>query len=474
MPMIRPTRLYPVPTLAALMLAMLPFGEVWGQSTYAPYSRFGLGHLQSGAGVAQLGMGQVGAAWADRSHLNTVNPAAAAFLTRTTFSGGFHIRSERIMEGDSITKGELGGLTQVAFALKRAGGKSAFTFGLQPRSQSGYDVSQTLTDDVADEYRIQYSGSGGLTQAHMGYARRWEGTTWRRFTDEQGMVTDSVRIIMSGTAIGARFEQVFGSMVRARTIDIANPIFVDTRVQTDEVHRNAGFSLGLIREQLVAASFDKDRKLVSSSLIRSGAVARLGRAHSTNRSTRWASWQTLSTGPLEVDSVHATEETFTFQLPLELMIGLEWEQNARSGARWRIGAEWRRARWSTVADDVLDPGVSWADDQGISVGMTLTPKGLDDARNAWQRSTYSIGYRSQSGYLLLDRGTITSETWSAGWSLPMLGSRSGSSLNAAVMWSSNSAGEPDGGLSEEGLGFLMGFTLHPFFKNQWLVPRRYD
>ena len=462
-----------------LATAILAFGLCWtapvyGQSTYSPYSRFGLGHMQSGASAAQMGMGQMGAAWTDRSHLNTLNPAAAAFLTRTTFNGGFQLRSERIMEGDSTTRGELGGLTQIAFALKRAGGKTALTFGLQPRSQAGYDVSQVLTDPVADEYRIRYSGTGGLSQAYIGLARRWEGTTWRRFADAEGNVTDSVRIITSGTAIGGRFEQAFGGMERLRSIDIANPIFVDTRVLTEEVHRSAGFTVGAVREQLMGARFDKDRKLVSSHLLRLGAVARLGRGHSILRDTQWSSWQTLSTGPLEVDSVHATEESFDLEVPMELTIGLEWEVNTSEGSRWRIGLESRSARWSTLPTDALDPGVTWADDQGYSAGLSFTPRGMDDARNMWQRATYSCGLRQQSGYLSVQQGDITSETWSLGWSLPMLGSRSGSSLNLALTRQSTTATGADNALSESGFGAMVGFTLHPFFKNQWLVPRRYD
>ncbi|MCH1581980.1 MAG: hypothetical protein L7S63_02585 [Flavobacteriales bacterium] len=447
--------------------------SVQGQSTYSPYSRFGLGKLQSGAGAAQMGMGQMGAAWTDRSHLNTINPAAAAFLTRTTFAGGFDVRSERIMEGDSATQGELGGLTQIAFALKRAGGKSAITFGLQPRSQAGYDVSQALVDPVADAYEIRYSGTGGLSQSYIGYARRWEGYAWRKFTDGDGTVTDSSRIITSGTAFGARFEQVFGSMVRTRNIDVANPIYVDTRVQTDETHRSAGFTLGLVREQLISAKFDKDKKLVSSALLRIGGVAQLGRQHTADRMTRWASWQTLSTGPLEVDSVHATSEKYTLDLPLSLALGAEWEYNSRKGARWRIGAEWRKTSWSVLAPDMLDPGVSWRDDVGFSAGASLTPRGLDDARNGFQRATYSIGHSAQSGYILIDAGPVQSSMWSLGWSLPMLGSRSGSSINLALTWQNTSTGS-DALLTENGIGAMVGFTLHPFFKNQWLVPRKYD
>ena len=30
------------------------------------------------------------------------------------------------------------------------------------------------------------------------------------------------------------------------------------------------------------------------------------------------------------------------------------------------------------------------------------------------------------------------------------------------------------GLRERSFGATVGFTLHPFFKNQWLVPRKYD
>lgn len=463
----------PLSFAAVLALLLWTSGTTWGQSTYSPYSRFGLGKMQSGASIVQMGMGQMGAAWTDRSHLNTTNPAAAAFLSRTTFAGGLEVRSESIMEGDSTTQGEVGGLTQVAFALKRAGGKTAFTFGIQPRSQAGYDVSQVLENSITDEYQIRYFGSGGLSESYVGLARRWEGSTWRKFTDSEGIVMDSVRIITSGTAIGGRLEQVFGGLTRSRTIDIANPIFIDTRVQTDEDHRSAGFTAGLVREQLISAQFDKDRKLVSSALLRVGAIARLGRSHNTERSTRWSSWQALSTGAIEVDSVHATEEAYTLSLPMELSLGAELELNSKAGARWRAGLEWRQAKWSMVSNASLDPGVSWQDDTGFSAGASLTPRSIEDARSGWQRMSYNVGYRQQSGYVLIDQGAIETKAWSLGWSLPMLGSRSGSSINAALTWTSTTAGEASL-LSERGFGALFGFTLHPFFKNQWLVPRKYD
>ena len=250
----------------------LPCLSALGQSTHSPHSRFGFGDLQSGASTPQMGMGQLGAAWMDRHHLNTRNPAAAAYLTRTAFAGGFGIQTEKIMEGDSATQGEVGGLRQVAFALKRDGGKGAVTFGIQPWTNTGYDVSQIRVDDTADEYRISYEGRGGIAQAHFGYARRWEGSIWYRFPGSEASKADSVRIISHVTALGARFEQRFGSLVRSRTIDIANPIYLDTRVQTEESHRSAGFTAGFGHERLLGSQFNKDHKIVASTLLRVGGL----------------------------------------------------------------------------------------------------------------------------------------------------------------------------------------------------------
>ena len=87
-----------------LASAILAFGLCWtapvsGQSTYSPYSRFGLGHMQSGASAAQMGMGQMGAAWTDRSHLNTLNPAAAAFLTGPLSTAGSNSEASASWKG---------------------------------------------------------------------------------------------------------------------------------------------------------------------------------------------------------------------------------------------------------------------------------------------------------------------------------------------------------------------------------------
>ena len=463
-----------ITALSLVAWLLMGTGHVWGQSTHSPYSRFGFGDVLSGASAPQMGMGQLGAAWMDRHHLNTRNPAAAAYLTRTTFAGGFGIRSEHILEGDSTTRGEVGGLTQVAFALKQAGGKGAFTFGLQPWSNAGYDVSQVRVDDIADQYRIAYTGSGGLAQAHVGYARKWEGTRWKRFEGTNASKADSVRIISHVTALGGRFEQRFGSLVRSRTIDVANPIYLDTQVKTTEAHRSGGFTVGFGHERLLGSRFNRDRKLVASTLLRVGGFAQLGRGHSIDRITRWASTQTLSSGPLEVDSVYQEQEGLAFDMPLMWSVGFEVERNTEDGMRIRAGAEWEQTPWSEVPSDWLDPGVAFADGNSTAFGLSVTPRGLDDAKTGWQRATYSLGWKQSNGRIALPEGALTAKTWSLGWSLPMLGSRSGSSLDLALQWRSLSAGDDPLGLRERSFGATVGFTLHPFFKNQWLVPRKYD
>jgi hypothetical protein len=108
------------------------------------------------------------------------------------------------------------------------------------------------------------------------------------------------------------------------------------------------------------------------------------------------------------------------------------------------------------------------------LGASITPRGLDDAKGMWQRATYSLGWRTTSGTITTNEGDLASSTMSLGWSLPMLGSRSGSSLDLAFQWRTLQAGDNPLGLRERSFGATVGFTLHPFFKNQWLVPRKYD
>ena len=119
------------------------------------------------------------------------------------------------------------------------------------------------TDDIADEYRISHSGNGGL--ACCGICAPWKDplAALRR----RGWFAGRQRAHLPGTALGARFEQRFGSLGRARTIDVANPIFLDTRVETDEVHRSAGFTFGFGHERLLGSRFDRDHKLVASTLL---------------------------------------------------------------------------------------------------------------------------------------------------------------------------------------------------------------
>ena len=237
------------------------------------------------------------------------------------------------------------------------------------------------------------------------------------------------------------------------------------------MHRSAGFTFGFGHERLWGSRFDRDHKLVASTLLRVGAIANSDGA-TLSLATRWASWQTLSTGPLEVDSVHSESADFALELPLVWTAGVELERNTEDGLRLRLGFEMEEARWSTLSSDLLDPGVAFADATTLSGRVMLTPRGLDDAANGWQHAAYQLGWR-QTGYIALDAGLLTSTTYSLGWSLPMLGSVRVSLNPLALQWRHLQAGDIEGEL-ERGFGATVGFTLHPFFKNQWLVPRRYD
>src|SRR4030095_11334448 len=58
------------------------------QSTQSPYSRFGIGELQSQSFIRSKGMGGTGYGYSSPFHINFSNPASLASLYLTTFEIG--------------------------------------------------------------------------------------------------------------------------------------------------------------------------------------------------------------------------------------------------------------------------------------------------------------------------------------------------------------------------------------------------
>jgi len=460
--------------LIASLTLVLTCTSAKAQTSLSPYSRFAFGDLITMGGPAQHGMASLGAAMLDRSSINSSNPAAGSFLHRTTFQSGIGIHSLKLTEGSASGEGWFGGITEADFVLKKRSGRGAFQFGIRPLSGSGYAITDRFEEVGIGEVEISYTGDGGLSEAHLGWSYRFDGQRWHSFDAAAGQAADSLNIIAHGTSFGAQVQQVFGDLGQTRSVNIIDPGYLDSQIKRSALHRGVGFKLGIIHERLIGASYDVDRKLRSSTLLRIGATAAPSFGLNVDETTEWSSTQELSGIVAQIDSVRVESGIITTSFPMAWTLGLHIERNTNEGRRIEIGAEIGVADWTQSNTDLLDPGVAFTEAAHKAFGLSYTPRRLDDSQSILDRSTYRMGLRSSNGYLTFDGNRALTQVLSMGVTAPMRGSRSGSQFHFGIEVGQRSIEDNESALLEDLFTLRFGVSLSPFFKNIWLVPRKYD
>lgn len=159
-------------TIAVLFLIG---GDLIGQISLSPYSRYGLGDLYSPSSTRNFAMGNVGIAGYDASSINRLNPASYADLGATTIDmSGFGIYSKQTSANNEAGR-NTGGFHNVSlgFANKQGFG---LVFGLAPYSSNGYEIvtrDSVLVDTSFQAYNTTYSASGGINQFYIGTGIRF-------------------------------------------------------------------------------------------------------------------------------------------------------------------------------------------------------------------------------------------------------------------------------------------------------------
>jgi len=137
------------------------------------YSRFGLGDIHSPFSARRFAMGELGIALSDKDYLSFMNPAGLNELRLTRFETGILYSGNNAQSTQSSvfhTRVNLTGM-MAGFPIDRENG-IAFSLGLVPFSDVGYDVVTNQTDPLVNLHSASYSGQGGLTKFTMGGSYR--------------------------------------------------------------------------------------------------------------------------------------------------------------------------------------------------------------------------------------------------------------------------------------------------------------
>ena len=162
--------------LISLSAILILFTFIVNAQSYvvSPYSRYGLGELQTNSEPISFSMGGVTSAFRNTYSVNPYNPASfTSFLhdkdsIPMVFNGGFKGNYSMQENQNQSTKQFAGALNSMSFGFKAAK-KWAMAFGLQPFSSVGYNI---ITSDKMDSinYKLKYEGTGGFNKFWLGNA----------------------------------------------------------------------------------------------------------------------------------------------------------------------------------------------------------------------------------------------------------------------------------------------------------------
>ncbi len=161
-------------TLCALMLILFTGVAFAQNNTNSPYTRYGYGDLSNQGFGNSRAMGGIAYGLRSSYQINPLNPASYTAVDSLTFlfEGGISVQNDNMSDGIVKLNVKNSSLDYLALQF-RLFKKLAFTGGLLPYSNVGYNVAQTFTQTPSSPaYTKQVSGEGGLHQAFVGLGYR--------------------------------------------------------------------------------------------------------------------------------------------------------------------------------------------------------------------------------------------------------------------------------------------------------------
>ena len=391
----------------------------------SPYSRFGLGDVQTFSSAAQSAMGGVGIASYDPLYINVSNPASysSVFAQRFTMqTGGIH--TTKLLETSSqnqIVNSTNFNYLMFSFPITKFLGTS---FGLLPFSEMSYSFSDINADPYAD---LLFEGNGGLTRIYFGNSISFN----------------------KNLSLGANVNYVFGNLNSLRKIYFNDENIFNTKINEDINLNGFSFDFGMICKfklgrwnSVLGLTFDNGNEI------------------SAEKTSLIETFRSGGEFDLIEDTISNDKQLGgTLELPSSIGYGLNL-----SNFNWKIMVDYRNNNWKEYklfgVNDDLENSNRWA------LGFEYVPD-KKSINKYYKMVRYRLGIYSSKTYLNLRNQQLDEKVVSFGFGLPL--KRSGSLLNLSMEL--GQMGTTNYDLIKESFArFKIGFI----FSDIWFVKRKYD
>ena len=391
----------------------------------SPYSRFGLGDLQSFASATQSAIGGVGIASYDPLSINVSNPASysSVFAQRFTMqTGGVHVtKLLQTSTQNQVVNSTNFNYLMFSFPLSKFLGTSV---GLLPYSEKSYSFSDVSTNPSAD---LLFEGNGGLTRIYFG---------------------NSINI-NKNFSIGTNFNYLFGNLNSSRKVFFNDVSVFNTKINQDININGFYFDFGLMYK----AKLGKWNSVLGFTMDNGSKI-------SAEKTSLIETFRSGGEFELIEDTISFDQQSGgSLELPTSVGFGV-----ALSNEQWKIMADYKSENWEEyslfgVNDDLENSS-------RLALGFEFVPD-KKSINRYYKMIRYRLGMYSSKTYLNLKNQQLEEKAITFGFALPL--KRSGSLINLSAEL--GQMGTTDDDLIQESFArFKIGFI----FSDIWFIKRKYD
>jgi hypothetical protein len=421
--------------LTLVVVFIISFLDLNAQNRiHSPYSRFGIGELQSFNNSRYTAMGGIGYAVRNPTSVNILNPASYTSFDSLSFvfEGGLFSNFTKLETSSLSQKSNYTSLGYITFGFPINNWWKG-SFGLLPYSSVGYNVSESQDILYLGKVKNKFEGTGGLNQFYIGQAFK----------------------INQNLSLGVNVSYLFGFIDRIQAVYFPDSLY--TYNIKDAKSTNIGifnFNFGLQYTKKVGNGLTMGCGIVFSNAMNA-------------KTTEDQLVYSFSESTSGYEYVHDTSTNYSqndiagnIHIPMNFGIGFSLEKTNK----WLVGADLNWQNWANYTyNDVKD--ASLTNSMRISVGGEIKPDYY--STKYFKRITYRAGFKYTTTNLKINNTQIDEFGISFGLGLPLRKSKS--TFNFGIEYGKR--GSLDNDLIKENFTKItIGFSAYDF----WFFKRKFD
>jgi len=355
----------------------------YSQSSYSPYSYFGVGETNFSATVENQMMGG-NTAYYDSVHQNMNNAASLSKLRFVNYSVGVDLKSTNYLSNSINEKSTAAAINYISVAIPTK--LLSFSFGIKPKTSVGYLLENDDKSQTPPELN-RFTGSGGISNAFVSIGFE----------------------LFENWGIGVSSSYAFGNLNHDHTKILEN-IELYTSVLSESSISGLDYNLSTVYQK----TFNEKITLYSSIVYQPEANYKSKNSQSISTINPNGSYGGDSE---EIDLSATGLKNTNVKIPSSLSFGLGFGEDKK----WFLGLNYMRTDEGGFKNQLMAlDNVEFKSSQTFSVGGFLLPK-YDSFTSYFKTLTYRIGLRYKSGGLYVNNQQINEIGLNFGFGIPLAG-----------------------------------------------------